>query len=566
MSAPGSGTDPQLVKLGVASSPGPSRSATAPLAHILPRQLVITLVVLAAIGALALAPGGAATPPLQGQRSVLVVSFKHSASAAARAKALAAVGARLARRLPGLAAASVTVPAYARSAALSRLRADPAVASAAPERYLRPSLIPNDPGYTSIGWPYAQIGLANAWDATTGQSSVVIAVLDTGLDFSQPDRPQSLAPGYDFINNDADPADDLGHGTDVSGVLAAPLGNGIGAAGVCPGCTIMPVKVVSGATGLAPASAVDNGIVWATDHGADVINISLAFTTYDQLMQDAVSYATSRGVIVVAGAGNDGSTNPMYPASLSGVIGVAATEQDDTLASYSTHGSQLKLAAPGCFYTSKFGGSYGMACGTSIASPIVAGTAGLILSFNPSLTRTQVENALTSTADGALGLDVHYGRVDAFAALQAVGYLAPAVLNTVPPQINGTAQEWMELTASTGSWSGSPYGYSYAWQRCDAGGGSCVAIAGASAGYYTLPSAEVGHTIRVIVTATNGGSQASTISAARPRSSARGLLPPPPPSISRSRSRSQSRPRRSGQSAPTGRSSRRGPAPPRPPT
>ena len=323
---------------------------------------------------------------------------------------------------------------------------------------------------------------------TTGAGEATIAVLDSGVDASHPDLPR-LAPGYDVVNHDSDPADDLGHGTEVAGAIAARLGNGIGAAGVCPLCSIMPVKVIDGVRGVASDADIVAGIVWATDHGADVINLSLAGPEYSRALQDGVGYATSRGVVVVVAAGgNDGTATKQYPAALDGVVGVAASDDHDRLYDFSNHGAHLDLAAPGCVYTTLRGGAYGEACGTSLAAPLVAGIAGLVRAHRPALTGDQVARVLVDGAKRGLGLDVADGLVDARRALELADALNPVPANTAIPRIAGTVAVGGTLTATPGTWTGDPSAYAYAWERC--GAARCTAVAGALANTYELTSAD----------------------------------------------------------------------------
>ena len=168
---------------------------------------------------------------------------------------------------------------------------------------------------------------------------------------SLPARPSGRAafPGYDFVNEDADPSDDNGHGTGIAGIVAARAGNGLGGAGFCPRCSVMPVKVVS-AAGWASDVDVAPGITWAVDHGANVINMSFG-GTYSSTIASAIDYATARGVLVVAAAGNNGNSSSFYPAADAGVLSVAGTQSDDSLYPWSNYGPWVSVAAPGCDLT-----------------------------------------------------------------------------------------------------------------------------------------------------------------------------------------------------------------------
>lgn len=492
-------------------------------------------------GALAALSGAAAAGDLEGVE--IVVAFAPGTGAAERSGILADSGVTGTATIGPLDAVVAVQDAGQVDAALATLRADPDVAYAEPEGYARAALVPDDPGYLASPWPYERTSLPAAWDVTTGNPSVVVALLDSGIDRAQPDLANVMA-GWDFVNGDADPADDLGHGTMVAGTLAAQLGNGLGATGVCPRCAILPVKVL-GSDNRAAWSDVARGILWATDNGADVINISLDGPSPSQLVADAVSYANARGVIVVAAGGNAGSSTPSYPSSHPGVIGVAATDANDALYSWSNRGRHLELAAPGCVsttYRTVESPAYGGACGTSFAAPMVAGVAALLLAANPRMTRTEVERALLSAADPLPGVDVERGRLDAAAALRPGMDVVPSPpANTGPPTLAGRAEVGQTLTATPGTWSGaSPLTLSYAWARCDAAGSSCAPVAEASGQSYLLAAADTGSTVRVTVTAAgaSGSSSASATSAvvARPAGTGSGdgdtgggSAPPPAP-------------------------------------
>ena len=186
---------------------------------------------------------------------------------------------------------------------------------------------PNDPVW-NFEWGPRLTRAADLWQFTTGNPSIVIAVVDTGLT-PLPDLTQVI-PGWDIVGNDTNTGDDFGHGTWVSSVIGAMGDNNIGMAGYCWRCSIMPVRVAAGRTGaLAPAVAA--GIRWAVDHGARIINVSLASNGYDFDELGAVEYANEHGVLVVGAAGNTGNTSPLYPGGYPGVLAVAGTDQNDSL-------------------------------------------------------------------------------------------------------------------------------------------------------------------------------------------------------------------------------------------
>jgi len=270
-------------------------------------------------------------------------------------------------------------------------------------------------GFVSNEWYARKVRSDRAWNITTGDAGPVVAVLDTGIQAAQPDLVGRVMPGHDFVNNDTNAADDMGHGTMVAGVIAGVGMNALGVAGTCWGCQLLPVKVADKYGNVAWSNAAA-GLIWATDQGAKVVNMSFGKTTGNSTMASAVDYAHSYGVVVVAAAGNQGNTAKFYPASYSGVLSVAATDQNDHLYSWSTRGSWVKLAAPGCAWTTKRGTGYGSFCGTSASAPIVAGIAGLILAYKPDATQAQVEDAIRSTAV-SISVNIGGGRVDTYNAV-----------------------------------------------------------------------------------------------------------------------------------------------------
>jgi subtilisin family serine protease len=309
----------------------------------------------------------------------------------------------------------------------------------------------------------SMIELPWAWNYTMGSNGIKVAVVDSGVLATHPEFAGRVLPGYDFVNNDTDATDDFGHGTHVAGIIAAGANNEIGMVGVCPNCSIIPVKVLN-ESNQGTWSAVAAGILFAVDAGANVINLSLGGSTDSQVVADAVHYATVHNVLVVAAAGNVRSNEPFYPAALDEVVGVAATRNDDTIWSLSNYGYFVEVSAPGYAVYSTYNNlgntysGYNYMSGTSMAAPHVSGLAGLLFSQNPNLTIAQVRSLLqlTSVDLGDPGRDDHfgYGRIDAFAALQA-GYLllpADAALNGTVWQddnVNGLWEQEERETTDT---------------------------------------------------------------------------------------------------------------------
>lgn len=225
------------------------------------------------------------------------------------------------------------------------------------------------------------------------QGATQVAVLDTGVDPSHPDLAGVVLPGFDFVNNDQDAADDHWHGTAVAGVLA---GRASQARGTCSNCTVLPVKVLA-ADGTGDTSGVAAGIVYAVNRGARVINLSLGSPGTTQALDDAVAYAASRNVLVVAAAGNDGVSTPFYPAAHAQSLSVAGITSSDRLYPWSNFGEWVAVAALGC-RPAPVPGGYAQFCGTSASAPVVSGLAGGIISSRPATTATEVAQALESTA------------------------------------------------------------------------------------------------------------------------------------------------------------------------
>jgi subtilisin family serine protease len=400
----------------------------------------------------------------------------------------------------------VELPPARMDEAIDSLEESPAVEYVEPEVVLEATdTVPND-----ILWPQqwgpSRVRAQKAWDATHGSPSVVVAVVDTGVDYTHPDLQGLFVDGYDFVNKDADARDDQGHGTAVAGVIAARTQNREGQAGMCWTCRVMPIKVLD-ASGSGTTSDIAAGIVWAVNHGARVINLSLGGAGTTQALGDAVSYAAEKGAIVLAAAGNSGTTTRFYPAAYPGALSVAATTPEDKLYDWSNRGEDwVQVAAPGCDVAPVRGGGYGTFCGTSAATPVTSGIAALALSLDPGLSASQLEAGLRAGAVDRLS-SVRYGRVDALRTLAALELIAP--LNPRRPRIVGAASSGATLEARNGHWLGAT-SFAYEWRRCDALGRSCVRIPGATAATYRLTKADIGATIRLVVSGSNshGGKQA----------------------------------------------------------
>ena len=284
-----------------------------------------------------------------------------------------------------------------------KLKNLPFLASSEPNFISKIFSIPNDPSF-SEQWAMEKIESQQAWDIATGSENVVAAVVDTGITLNHPDLEANLVNGIDIINRDSDPSDDMGHGTHIAGIIGAVGNNNLGVAGVNWKVKIMPIKACNPAPPPVGSTCFpEEGIYYATDNGAKVINLSVGLETNcmeGSQYQTAIDYATSHGVIVVAVAGNDEKDASNYsPASCRGVITVGATTRSDTRANFSNYGSSVMISAPGEEILSTILSGYGLNQGTSMSAPHVAGTAALLLSKNPGLSPQQVKDCLVNNAD-----------------------------------------------------------------------------------------------------------------------------------------------------------------------
>lgn len=308
---------------------------------------------------------------------------------------------------------------------------------------------PNDPRF-SDQWHMRQIHLPKNWgdnvrDGAPNGYGTIVAVIDTGVSRTADMNQTNFVNGYNFVSNNIDAHDDHGHGTHVAGTIAQSTNNGIGVAGVAYRSTIMPIKVLS-AEGSGTTAAIAQGIHWATDHGADVINMSLGGGGHSSIMAKAVKYAHDKGVVVVCASGNSARGQVSYPAAYPGAIAVAATQQDERVTFYSNWGKEIAIAAPGGnTRESPSGGvlqnsiiegrdDYYYFMGTSMAAPHIAGVAALIVSEGIKRQPDAVRQILIDTARDPIDMETkpddyakHYGAgiVDAGRAVEKARTNAP---------------------------------------------------------------------------------------------------------------------------------------------
>lgn len=295
--------------------------------------------------------------------------------------------------------------------------------------------VPNDP---KLGQQYGidQVRAKQAWDITKGNANTLVCVIDTGVRLDHEEFAGRIAPGcYDWSDNDGDVSDDTGsgHGTHTSGIAVAGTNNSKGIASVCYNGKLLHMKIFPNSFDSVSASA----IIDAANKGARVISMSYGSSSPSQVEQDAVTYAWNKGVILFASAGNNGDTAKNYPAALDNVIAVAATNNQDVRAGFSTYGDWVPIAAPGENIISSFftgPSDYVFESGTSMACPFAASVAGLMIGRNPAITNTEVKNIIFNTCDN-VGTFITKGRVNAFKAVQQVVQPLPFTGTPVSAQV-----------------------------------------------------------------------------------------------------------------------------------
>ncbi len=406
----------------------------------------------------------------------VLVKFREGVPEEALEVLKAAVGAAGTESLMISGLVKLTVEGLSLAAALEALRSSGLVKYAEPN-YVRHSTdyFPNDLNYPEQ-WNFndpvndSDINMPAAWDIEKGDNGVVVAILDTGVAYRTGGRytqatdlvNTSFVQGYDFVNGDKYADDDEGHGTHVCGTVAQSTDNGFGVTGVAFNCSIMPVKVLDN-EGSGSDDQIIEGIIYAADNGADVINMSLSGPDPSEALEEAVDYAFSKGVVVCASSGNEDRDSVGYPAASPNSIAVGATTRSKKRASYSNYGSALDVVAPGggpagriTQETFKITGDPGSGFklvsleGTSMACPHVAGVAALVKSYRPAWSAAEVRAAVTSTCRdlGATGWDPDYGwgLIDAEAALGAAKpALEALVISGVSPDYSkmGTTPDVM---------------------------------------------------------------------------------------------------------------------------
>ena len=390
--------------------------------------------------------------------------------------------------------------------AIARLEADPAVAYAEPNYIVRLNLVPNDPrlgemwGLINIGQSGgtadADIDAELAWGVSTGSGSVLVADIDTGIDYNHPDLAANVwtnfgeipgngvdddgngfiddVHGYDFANNDGDPFDDNGHGTHTAGTIGAVGDNGVGVVGVSWRVKIMSCKFLNAGGSGTTANAV-RAVDYATQMGAALSSNSWGGGGFSQALYDAIANANAHNIAFVAAAGNSGvntDVTPNYPSGydLPNIIAVAATDRNDLLASFSNWGpTTVDLAAPGVDVLSTLpGNSYGLLSGTSMATPHVAGACALIKAVNPNIPIGQMKSVLLNSVDHVASMNgkcVSNGRLNAFRSIAEPDTTLPGMiddLGTTEPGSNTMGLSWTATGDDAGVGTATYYEVRYA--------------------------------------------------------------------------------------------------------
>jgi len=372
-----------------------------------------TPVIPTAQGPVELAPDG-----LPARSGSLLVTFRPTASEHARDAANTQAHAAIAELVGRGDTVRVQVQSGTLAEAMAAYAARADVARVEPDYVLHASMTPNDPRY-SDEWGLTRIQASAAWDRVGGAPDVKVAVLDTGIS-NHPDLAGRVVLTKDFTGSGNGTNDVVGHGTHVAGTIAAATNNGVGVAGIAFGSSLLVGKVL-GDDGIGTISTVANGVVWAADNGAKVISMSLgADVACPTAMQDAVTYAWNKGVVVVAAAGNDGVARPNTPSNCTNAVPIGAVDSNDSKPGFSNYGSQVQVAAPGSMVLSTgLNGEYIWMSGTSMATPHAAGVAALIWASPYGTSNQAVVQRLFSTADRIAGTGSQWvhGRINAMAAV-----------------------------------------------------------------------------------------------------------------------------------------------------
>lgn len=339
----------------------------------------------------------------------IIVSFKPGAKAESIQALRKGESAKLHRKLSSINAEVWKLPPGLVKSGLEKLRKNPNVLYAEYNYIVQAQGIPNDPGYGGqLYLPYMRT--PQAWDYGYGTGNAIVAVLDSGINTGNDDLKGMLVGGYNFVNMTSNYADDYGHGTQVASVVGARVNNSFGIAGIAGKSGILSVKVLN-STGAGTYATMIQGIDYAVKQGAAVINMSIGGRTASTALKSAVDQALASGVVIVAAAGNEGSTALSFPAAYENVIGVGAVDLKGVKMTFSNTGSGLTVMAGGSARVATSSNSFTSANGTSFSAPYVAGLVALLKDAKPSASPADIFNAITSTSLdlGQTGYDTTYG-------------------------------------------------------------------------------------------------------------------------------------------------------------
>jgi subtilisin family serine protease len=320
-----------------------------------------------------------------------------------------------------------------------------------PNNVVKQTFIPKDTSFKKQ-WYLNQISAPKAWDTTRGAPTITVAVIDDGTQKDHPDLAGKIVKPYNAVTGGTIyKAND--HGTHVAGIIAASV-NGKGIAGVAPNVKIMPINAFT-SYGAASYDVV-RAIYYASINGANVINLSLGGYNYSYAMDEAVGYAFMQGSVIIAAAGNSDTHYNTYPASYDGAFGISATNSKDQITQFSNYGNYIDFAAPGeDIFSTVAGSGYEYMDGTSMASPVVAGVAALILSKNPLLSPNEVKSVLAQSAidlgNGGWDYFYGYGRVNAYRALQATPLPMSSITSAKTYTMKGTNRHALSFRAHGGT-------------------------------------------------------------------------------------------------------------------
>src|SRR5213593_1139558 len=365
---------------------------------LLKRAIVVTAFLTIACALLIPTLSAAQTPS---STSSLLVKLVDGLTAQQQAEVIARNGGLEISSIPALRLHVIQVAPADLPQILARYQADPQVVNAEENKTRQSQAFPADPLYQNQ-WSLPKIGWDLVFGTVTPTGSAIVAVLDTGVDGQHPDLAGNVIPGISILDGSPGTTDPSGHGTWVAGIAAAQTNTMEGVAGVAyAGVRVMPVTVLD-ANGLGQDSDVIAGVIWAADHGADVILMAFSNPGFSQNLQDAIDYAWSKGIVLVAAVGNDATSTATFPAGDRGVMGVAATDQNDAQAYFSNQGQAVFIAAPGVdIQTIDLNGNYIVISGTSASAAHVAGLAAFMKAADSTLTNGVIVGRIARNADPA---------------------------------------------------------------------------------------------------------------------------------------------------------------------